>query len=105
MKPVGQINRILRDWWREEIELLAEQTKQLAITNAAMFSRLEIHMLKENVDNTYSTTSRLRRGSQWDPIIWNSEKSEEPQDFTEDQLTVKMFAEIASGAVGCLKCT
>ena len=102
LRPTGPVSRIVLDWVISQIKEISTKSEPLHAINPVMFSKLTVYELKKYVDDMFSVTNTLSKGTRWDSstksFIWNHE-IEKNETMTPAQITCKAFAKMASSVM------
>ena len=94
--------------WVQEMKLLEEKADTLAMVNPVMLSSINVYLLKKYVDDLFTASGGLRRGTKWDQkskaFIWDPEL-DKLDTRSESHITLEEFAKMASGIFGFLNFT
>ena len=107
LTPSGPCSQILLDWVIKEMRAIAEKSVIIHFINPVSFSKLEIHLVKKYVDDLFSCTSIMKKGTEWDnnqkALVWSP--TEESDQSTDEQTMFKEYAAMASNILSCLTLT
>ena len=99
------------DFWVEELRKIEAITTELHRINPIMFGKLTILLLKKYVNDVLFAGLELKPGATWDSkqraLVLSSEREalEKHSNVSNEQITMKIIAEVSSDILGCLRFT